>query len=339
MSELEAALAEKHQQLAFEPNDLGPLLGASGGASGNIGGTLAGTIACNLAGPRRVQSGAARDHLLGFHGVSGRGEPFKSGGRVIKNVTGFDLSKLIAGSFGTLAALTEITVRVLPSPEDTRTILVLGCADDAGIRALTAALQCPYEVSGAAHLPADVAVRSNVSAVAGSGGAVTAVRVEGHGPSVEFRRGALRELMAPFGEVTDIGGAESRELWREVRDVAYFVADGDRQVWKVSVPPASGDRVARDIQSVADAKVYFDWGGGLLWLALAPAPDAGHQVIRQAVATSGGHATLIRAEESVRAAVPVFQPQSAPLAALTRRVKDGFDPKRLLNPGRMYEGL
>jgi len=339
ISRIERALAKKNQQLAFEPGNLGPLLGVSGKRFGHNGATLGGIVACNLAGPRRLRFGAARDNLLGFHAISGRGESFKSGGRVIKNVTGFDLSKLITGSFGTLAVMTEVSVRVLPMPEETRTVLVLGCEDEDGIRALTEALQTPYEVSGASHLPGDVAVLSKTSPIATAGGAVTAIRIEGPAPSVTFRCGAIRELLATFGVIEQLGKKHSLAFWREVRDVSFFVGDGERQIWKLSVPPTAGASVAREILFGTDGQSFCDWGGGLIWVSLPPAPDARHELVREAVATSGGHATLIRAEPEVRARVPVFQPQPAPLAALTRRVKDGFDPERVLNPGRMYEGV
>ncbi len=339
ISTIEKALARKNQQLAFEPGNLGPLLGVSGKRVGHNGGTIGGIVACNLAGPRRIRFGAARDNLLGFQAVSGRGELFKSGGRVIKNVTGFDLSKLIAGSFGTLAVMTEVSVRVLPAPEDTRTVLVLGCEDDAGVRALTQALGTPYEVTGAAHLPGNVAVLSKTSPVAVAGGAVTAIRIEGPAPSVEFRCGAIRGLLEPFGQVEQLGRSHSLSLWREIADVGFFVSDAERQIWKLSVPPAAGPSVARDILAGTDGQYFFDWGGGLLWVSLPPAPDARHGMVRAAIVKSGGHATLVRAEPEARARVPVFQPQPAPLAALTRRVKEGFDPARVLNPGRMYEGV
>jgi glycolate oxidase FAD binding subunit len=339
MAKIETALAKKNQQLAFEPGDLGPLLGVPGKRFGHNGGTIGGVVACNLAGPRRIRFGAARDNLLGFHAVSGRGEPFKSGGRVIKNVTGFDLSKLITGSFGTLAVMTEVSVRVLPTPEQTRTVLILGCEDEAAVRALIQALQTPYEVTGAVHLPGNVAVLSKTSPIAVAGGAVTAVRLEGPAPSVEFRCGAIRDLLSPFGVVEELNKTHSLAFWREVRDVGFFVGDGERQLWKVSVPPTAGAAVAREILAGTDGQVFYDWGGGLLWLGLPPTPDARHEMIREAVAKSGGHATLIRAEPEVRARVPVFQPQPAPLVALTRRVKGGFDPTGILNPGRMYEGV
>lgn len=339
MAEIEAALAERRQQLLFEPPNLGPLLSSVDGSGSNISGTLGGVIACNLSGPRRLLSGAARDHLLGFHAVSGRGEEFKSGGRVVKNVTGFDLSKLIAGSYGTLALITEMTVRTLPASGATRTVLVLGCSDADGVRAMIAAMQSPYDVSGAAHLPTDVAPRSAVGDVASAGAAVTCLRLEGPGPSVAFRADAVARALAPFGQVAELGEDESRALWREVRDVAPLVRLDGRQVWRISVPPSEGARVAAALRSDGQAQVYFDWSGGLLWLSLPAADDARHERVRAAVAGSGGHATLIRAAADVRARVPVFQPQPAPVAALTRRIKEGFDPHRVLNPGRMVEGV
>jgi glycolate oxidase FAD binding subunit len=366
LAELEAALAGHNQQLAFEPPDLGPLLGAAaapaaaaavpaptpeakkGRARGRKGGgtpaapappgpTLGGIVACNLSGPRRIKAGAARDHLLGLEGVSGRGDAFKTGGRVFKNVTGYDLSKLMTGSFGTLAVFTRLTLKVLPRPELERTVLLLGLDGAAAVRALTAALETPYEVAGAAHLPAAAAARSGVPEVAGAGAAVTAIRVEGFGPSVAYRCDRLMDLLRGSGEMDELDSEASAAFWREVRDVHPFVA-GDRTVWRLSVPPADGAAVAAAAGGDG-AEHILDWGGGLLWLALPPADDAGAARVRAALAGRDGHATLIRAPEPVRAAVEVFQPQPAALAALTARIKDSFDPRRILNPGRMYAGV
>ncbi|MFQ5774264.1 MAG: glycolate oxidase subunit GlcE [Kiloniellaceae bacterium] len=338
MAEVEAALANKNQMLAFEPADLGPLLG---GAAGR--GSLGGVLACNLSGPRRIKAGAARDHFLGVHGVSGRGEAFKSGGRVVKNVTGYDLCKLLAGSHGTLAVMTDVTVKVLPVPEKTRTVLLFGLDDAAALEAMTRALQSAHEVSGAAHLPAALAAGSGVSYVAEAGGAVTALRVEGPGPSVEYRCAALRRELADLAATEELHGTNSAALWRDLRDVAPFLAHPDRFVWKVSVPPAAGADVAAEIARGADVLHFYDWGGGLIWLALpasdGTAQDAGAATVRAALAARGGHATLVRAPAELRAAVPVFQPQDEANAALTRRIKDAFDPKRVLNPGRMYAGV
>jgi glycolate oxidase FAD binding subunit len=333
LAELEAMLAQSRQQFAFEPPDLGPLLGAAAD-----GGTLGGALACNLAGPRRLTAGAARDHILGFKGVNGHGEVFKSGGRVVKNVTGYDLSKLVAGSYGTLAVLTEVSVKVLPLPEKTRTVLVRGLDDERAIAAITAALHGSHEPTAAAHLPAAVAARSSVGYVAQAGAAVTAIRLEGFAPSVEARCAALKAALGGFGEVEELHSMNTARLWKALRDAEPLVGRPELTVWRVSVPPATAPTVVAAIGPTA--LHWYDWGGGLVWLGLAPGePDAGAARVRAAVAPAGGHATLIRADAAVRRAVDVFQPQAPALAALSARVKHSFDPARILNRGRMYAVL
>ena len=334
MSEIEAALAENRQQLAFEPPDLGPLLGGEAG-----GGTIGGLLACNLAGPRRIKAGAARDHFLGFEAVSGRGEAFKSGGRVVKNVTGYDLCKLMAGSYGTLAVLTEVTVKVLPAPDKARSVLILGLDEATAVRALSQALGSSHEVSGAAQLPAAAAARSGVSYIRDAGTSVTAVRIEGTGLSVEHRCRALREELADFGPTEELHSRNSALCWREIRDVQPLLGDDATAVWRLSLPPTAGSAVAAGLCARLPAEALFDWGGGLVWLAVAGAEDGGEAMIRKAVSIASGHATLVRASEDLRARVPVFQPQDPATAALTGRIKSGFDPRRVLNPGRMYPGV
>jgi glycolate oxidase FAD binding subunit len=317
-------LAERSQHLAFEPPD---------------GGTLGGVIACGLAGPRRISAGSARDHALGMAGVSGRGEAYKGGGKVVKNVTGYDLPKLMTGSFGTLTAFTELTVKVLPAPEDTATLLLFGLGDSAAVDVLDRALRSPYDVSGAAHLPDGLAARSTVSALARAGGAVTMLRLEGFGPSVAARVAALREELRADAV---LDAPESRAAWREIRDVGCLGGVGEGQgggdaphLWKLSVPPASGPSVVAAIRRTLAVEAFYDWGGGLVWLTAPPDSAA---AIRRAVGAQG-HATLVRAPDEVRAVTAVFQPPPDPLMALTRRVKDSFDPKGVLNPGRLYAGV
>ncbi len=335
-------LEERRQQLAFEPQDLGPLFGQPEGQ-----GTLGGVLACGLAGPRRISAGSARDHALGMEGVNGRGEVYKGGGKVVKNVTGYDVPKLLAGSFGTLTALTEVTVKVLPAPEDTRTLVLTGRDDAGAVDALTRAMHSPYEVSGAAHLPAAVAARSAVRDVAGAGASVTLVRLEGFGPSVAARVAALKEEL---GADAVLDRDASRAVWREVRDVTFFgplplsrpAGEGRgggevSHIWKLSVPPATGPAVAAAIRDRLDADLYFDWAGGLIWVSAPPASDAA-AVIRGAL-NGAGHATLVRAPDDVRASADVFHPLAEPLMALSRRVKDSFDPRGILSPGRMYAGV
>jgi glycolate oxidase FAD binding subunit len=333
IAEIEALVASKGQQLAFEPMDYGPVLG---GVLGQ--GTIGGVLAANLSGPRRIKAGAARDHFLGFHAVSGRGEAFKSGGRVVKNVTGYDLCKLLAGSWGTLAAMTDVTIKTLPKAETEETLLVLGLTDAAAIKAMTAAMGSPCEVSGAAHLPATAALR-----VAGHihRMAITAFRLEGVAPSVTHRKLELESLMRAFGELDLMAEDESQAFWRAVRDVLPFAATGnvERPLWRISTAPSKGAEVASAIAAQAGAQAFYDWGGGLVWIELLPAPDAGAAIVRQVVAAAGGHATLVRAPPAVRAAVPVFSPQEPALAALSKRVKESFDPKSILNAGRMWAGV
>ena len=330
MMEIQQALAENNQQLAFEPPDLSSLYG------GNNSGTLGGTIAANLSGSKRLQAGAARDHFLGFEAVSGRGEEFKSGGRVVKNVTGFDLSKLLAGSFGTLAAMTSVTVKVLPKPDKTRTVLLFGQDDQDAINALSEALQGPFEINSAGHLPAYIAAKLAVSYVASAGGSVTAVRVQGPEPSVEVRCRAIRALWQARGEVEELHGHNSEILWQEVRDITKLLSHPEDQIWRLSVPPAAGAGVAADILSQLEGDYYYDWGGGLIWLALAANIENSAAILRQIIDNSGGHATLVRGGEELRRSIDVFHPQPKELAQLSRNIKDSFDPAGVLNPGKMY---
>ncbi|MFN3657615.1 MAG: glycolate oxidase subunit GlcE [Pseudolabrys sp.] len=331
LAEIVALLAQNNQELAFEPADYGPLLGGEAG-----GGTLGGVIAANLSGPRRIRAGAARDHFLGVACVTGRAETIKSGGRVVKNVTGYDMCKLVAGSWGTLAAMTDVTVKVLPKAETEASVLIEGLDDAQACAAMAAAMGSPYDVSAAAHLPDHVASYfDGLPKPAAS----TVLRLEGVAPSVAARRETLAALMQPFGLVLLLEEAASRALWRSVRDVKPFAAEPARMrpLWRVSLPPAQGHRLVDMITPAA--QMFYDWAGGLVWVAMPfeDEPDAGS--IRSAAAALGGHATLIRAPAALRASVDVFQREEPALAALTKRVKDSFDPKGVLNPGRMWAGV
>ncbi len=331
LSEIEALLAKNNQELAFEPADYGPLLGGEAGQA-----TLGGVVAANLSGPRRFKAGAARDHFLGVTAVTGRGETIKSGGRVVKNVTGYDLCKLFGGSYGTLAAMTDITLKVLPKAETEATVLVAGLGDAEACLAMSTALGSSADVSGAAHLPDHIA--SFFDGLP-QPEASTVLRLEGVAPSVAHRKEALAALLKPFGAVALLDETHSRALWRSIRDVKPFAAAAShkRPLWRISTAPAQAHRLV-DLITPA-AQMFYDWGGGLIWVAMPfeDEPDAGS--IRGAVAELGGHATLIRAPAAVRASVDVFQPEGPALAALNKRVKESFDPKGVLNPGRMWAGV
>ena len=325
LAEIENTLANQRQRLAFEAPDWGPLLGTEHAG----GGTIGGLFMCNMAGPRRILAGAARDHILGFHALSGRGEPFKSGGRVVKNVTGFDLSKLLTGSLGTLAIMTDVTFKVLPVPDKARTVLVLGDNGEKAVAALTLALQSPFEVSGAAYVPAEIAALSDVSYVSGAGAGVAAIRLEGPGPSVEFRTGKLRHMLADFGQTEELHSMNSATLWREIRDVSYFTG-GDDQVWRLSVPPTEGPGVAERLTEATGGKVFFDWGGGLIWLAMKPSPDAAHEGVRAAIGGGGGHATPRRNERTrfCRGTRAASSPHDSPCGWTSYPCRHRFLPHR-----------
>jgi glycolate oxidase FAD binding subunit len=332
LAAVEALLADNRQELAFEPADYGPLLGGPAGR-----GTIGGVFACNLSGPRRIKAGAARDHLLGVQAVTGRGDLIKSGGRVVKNVTGYDLCKLLTGSFGTLAVMTEVTFKVLPAAPESCTLLLAGLSREAAMAALRTALGSANDVAGAACLPAAAAARSGVAEVATSGTGLALFRLEGLAPSVAYRAAALERLLGPAGgRITRLDGAASAALWREIREVR-LLPETATVVWRVSTAPAAGPALLDALEPTLAPAWLADWGGGLLWLALAEeSADGGATALRAALAGPGGHATLIRGSPALRAAVPVFEPQAPPLARLSARVKDSFDPKRILNPGRMY---
>ena len=334
MADVLSLIDSKNQQFAFEPMNTAALLGTP------EMGTIGGMIGAGLAGPRRIKAGGARDHLLGAHAVSGFGDSFKTGGKVVKNVTGYDLCKLLAGSWGTLAVMTEVTLKVMPRPESERTLVLRGLDDIAANRAMTAALGSPFDVSGAAHLP-NPALRASADGLASPGSqqqAVTLLRLEGITASVAHRAVALGKALAQFGTAETLDDAASAAIWIFIRDVRPFAASGALRawpVWRIVCPPASGGALGQQLSRDSGGEVIYDWGGGLIWLALPPKPDAQASLVRQRVNATGGHATLLRAPEGMRRNVDVFHSQQPGLAALGERVRHSFDPKRILNRGRM----
>jgi len=302
LASVETALAAESQRLAFEPPDFGALLADDSPR------TIGGVVAANVAGSRRVSAGAARDHLLGCEAVSGRGERFKAGGRVVKNVTGYDVPKLLAGSWGTLAVLTTVTLRVVPLPETERTLVVPCTLAEDAVGILGAALGSPHDVTAAAFDP----LRGCL------------LRVEGFSASVDARAAALARSLR-HADVAAIDGAASRALWAAIGGAAALARWP--VVWKISVPPTDAPRL---LAALAPERYLLDWGGGLVWAAFAEADAA-----RVRGALREGHATLFKAPRAARAAQPVFQPQPPALAAAARRVKLAFDPDGRLNPGRL----
>lgn len=317
LPEIEAALAEKGQHLIAEPPDTRALFGAEAPA------TLGGIVAANLSGPRRIAWGAMRDHVLGIRFVNGTGEILRSGGRVLKNVTGLDLCKLLAGSYGTLGVMTEVTLKVLPAPEAQATIVVTVPDAAAGVRALSAGLGSPYGVSGAALLD-------------GADGTQALLRIEDFAPSVAYRAGRLAQELAPHGRARIADAEESRAIWTAIRDGAPLGATAGEAIWRVSVRPSAGPGIIVAAQA-AGGRAYLDWGGGLAWVA-GPATEAVHAAMAAAAQAAGGTCTLFCGPAALRGAVSVLPEEPAPLAALSRRVKAALDPAGILNPGRIRAG-
>ncbi len=330
IADIEHLLAQNRQQLAFEPMDCSRLLGHD--TRGGKGGTIGGAISANLSGPRRLKAGAARDHILGVTVVSGRGETFKSGGRVVKNVTGYDLSKLMTGAWGTLGVLTDVTVKVLPAAETETTLAIRGLDDENAATAMALAMGSSAEVSGAAHLPYGIPERID-SDLRGAEPA-TLLLVDGFGPSVASRVGMLKALLRNAGPIEALIERGSQEVWREIRDCAPFADGTARPVWRVSMAPSEAHKMVLALRMETGVDAFYDWQGGLIWLRMEAEPEADtlRRLVRQ---HGGGHATLMRASPAWRAAVPVFEPELPALAALSARVRAEFDPKGILNPGRM----
>ena len=329
LADIEAALAERGQHIIAEPPDLARIYGASGQQ------TLGGVVATNLSGPRRIAWGAMRDHVLGIRAVTGHGEAIHSGGRVLKNVTGLDLCKLLTGSHGTLGVITEVTLKVLPAPEAVGTIVLVGLDAASGVAALSAALGSPYSVSAAAWLPMEAAAR--IPALAGFGCSVALARIEDFASSVAYRTARLRSELE-HGRCEILDDASSRAAWRAIGNLAALAAEPADVIWRISVRPSAGPVMLRTLSESVGARGYLDWGGGLVWIA-APATVAAHSAVVAAVTAAGGTWLLMRAPESLRTAVDVIPPEPEPLARIMRRVKAALDPRGILNPGRLYGGM
>ena len=298
--DIEAALDKENQRLAFEPMDHRTLLGTLGEP------TIGGVVAGNVSGPRRISVGACRDFMLGVRFVDGAGQIVKNGGRVMKNVTGYDLVKLLTGSHGTLGVLTEVSLKVLPKPETTATLCIPGQTVAQAVAAMSAALGSPFEITGAAHAP--------------SAGGKTYLRIEGFAQSITYRTAELQTLLSAYGSVDVL---HKGDHWADIANVATF-AQNTNDIWRVSVRPSAAAAIVAALP--AGSETLLDWGGGLIWAAVPPGTD-----LRAKLANFHGHATLVRGT----ADVPTFQPEPAPLAAITAGLRAKFDPRNILNTGVM----
>ena len=310
MSEIEAALAKENQMLAFEPMDHRALMGTTGTP------TIGGIVACNVSGPRRFLSGACRDFALGVRFIDGHGRVIKNGGRVMKNVTGLDLTKLTCGAYGTLGVISEIALKVLPKPECGVTLQFEGLNVDQAVKLFCQAVTTPFEISGAAW-------QNNVALL----------RIEGLPKQVSYRLSRLQDLFSEFPSAVIEGNSHS-ELWNDIRDVQAF-SDTDETIWKVSTKPTQTPAIVTASHDLLQARSIVDQGAATIWLAVPSDAPEQAETIRGLIPNNDGYATLIRGSRQLRKSVPVFQPQHARIEQISENLRRQFDPMCLLNPGLM----
>ncbi len=321
VSEIEKALKKGGQRMIFEPLDYSGLLGNKSKS------TIGGLIATNASGPRRFVAGAARDSFLGVRFVNGKGDIIKAGGRVMKNVTGLDLVKLLAGSWGTLAPMTEVTFKVVPQVETEATLVLLGLSDEKAAQAMAAAMATSCEITGASHFPVNVA--SSFKEFGDN--SVTLLRLEGFKKSVKLRIENLQKALSSFGEQLILNDKQTKAIWADIRDVKPFADSTNTPVWRVSVAPMTGYKVVAELGA---ENAFYDWQGGLVWLRMDAAPEA--DKVRAAISKlGGGHATLVRASAEQRLSTEVFQPENEAVAAISKRIREQFDPMGKFYTGRM----
>ena len=312
LAEINELVSGAGQMLAFEPFDHGPIYGIPPGLA-----TIGGVVAAAVSGSQRISSSAARDHLLGFRAVSGRGEAFAAGAKVVKNVTGYDLPKLATGSWGRLFAMTELTLKVLPRPRETATRMLTGLDNAQAVAAMARAMGSQAEVAAAAHIPAGLR----------NGESATILRVQGFGPSVAARCTILEALLGDFGAVQVVARDDAERLWGDLRSLTPLGAEG--VLWRIHVPPSGACAVLTALAG-ENARYLLDWAGGLIWLV----SDHDPATVRAASAGAGGYATLVRGDESMQASVPAFHPPQSGVAALEERVRRAFDPSGVFETGR-----
>ncbi|MDX2263951.1 MAG: FAD-binding protein [Hyphomicrobiales bacterium] len=332
LGQIEALLAANNQELAFEPADLARVVNKR-----PLGVSIGGVAATNASGPRRILRGAARDHMLGLRAVNGRGEAIKAGGRVMKNVAGVDLVRGLAGSWGTLGVFTEVTMKVLPRAEETRTLIFINLPDEAATGLMCAAMGTPYEVSGAIHLQAPLARRIADQDLAALGYAITALRLEAFSASMPRRLDALRRELSAFGEIYELDHPRSLAFWADIKSMEHLASAWP--LWRITVSPDKAAPLVAAISAIIECRAAFDWSGGLIWLEAPPSMDANAADLRRVIGQFGADAMLVRAEPHVRASVEVFHPPPEANMRLIRGLKKAFDPHGVLNPGRMYAGV
>lgn len=313
LAEVEEMLAAEGQHLAFEPPHWGSRA------------TLGGTVACGLSGPRRFQAGGLRDFVLGAEIVDGLGERVRAGGRVVKNVTGYDLPRVLCGSFGTLGILTEICLKLWPRPEHAETLIVYDQGTPAALAALLAWSRLPYEITGLAYQPANGHRRDRAL-----------LRLEGAEVAVAKQAASLRESIGRRADGTVqieiVSGDASDAIWSNVRE-RPLPGGTDGQVWRYALPPASAPELIEALSDHGLEHFLVDWAGGLVWAQLSPAAPAAS--LHSLAVRCGGSAWRL-AHDADDANPDAFTPMATVLARLNRNLKTCMDPQGRLNPGRMF---
>ena len=331
LNEIKSELDKNNQQLAFEPVDFGPLFSGKSNE-----GSIGGIISCNFAGPRRFKVGSARDHVLGFQGVNGKGEVIKSGGTVVKNVTGYDLSKMLTGSYGTLVVLTEISIKVLPKPPSNKTVVIENPHLDKALDYLNLALSSSSDPSGGVFYPEYFREHFTFNDLT-TEGPITAIRIEGHNDSIDYRIKKLcKELEVQKEEIVILEPEQSNIFWEKTRSLQVF-SELENNLLRVVIPASEALEVINRLK-IYKIKYFVDWGGNLIWVQLDNISAKTLRNIRETINKSFGYVTVIKIEESLKALVDIFTIDPIKYK-ITEKIKKSFDPKRILNPGKMYSGI
>jgi len=339
IKQIEDELQKNKQQLAFEPIDFGYLFNGKSDY-----GTAAGQVACNISGPRRFKVGSVRDHVLGFRGVNGKGEIIKSGGNVVKNVTGYDLSKLICGSYGTLVALTEITFKVLPAPAESKTLIIHNQKLEPATFLLNQAISSPNDISGAAFFPREPKIpgcKMDIDNIfklndLKQEGSITAIRIEGSKNSIEDRiQNLIDELKIINFSISILDTYQSEIFWKKVKNLEFFYPSKN-SILRIVIPPSECSQL---IYQLSDKFKYsIDWGGALVWMEAFELSEEMFESIRKKVINHGGYLTMIKNSDYLPYVEDVFTINSDRFN-ISQNIKKSFDPKRILNPGKMYTGI
>jgi len=328
---IESTLKQKNQELSFEPSDLGFLYQGK-----SLKGSVGAAVACNLSGSRRFKAGALRDHLLGFKAINGKGEIIKSGGTVVKNVTGYDVSKLISGSYGTLGVITEIILKVQPRYDESQTLLIYGVNLKKALNIFSQSMQTSFEISGACYYPEGMANFFNLNDIDNSS-SITAIRVEGPKISVSERINSLKKLFVEHKNIFVLENYQSRIFWKSTSDISFF-KNSENIVVKVSLPPVSAEEFLQQFMN-EHIRFVIDWAGNLIWIEIAREDSILLRQLRKKVINFNGHLTIMKAPTHVRIREDFLTVVDENMKKLSLRIKESFDPKSILNPGKMYSGL